>query len=179
MLLLFDRVLQKIIGAYRKAVFKRKIKCPHNDFNLIGTVTLINTNILLGNNVTIYQDVMFWGDGPIVIGDNVDIGSGTILYSTKSGGGITIGNNTNIAAQCYIIDMDHGTNNDELICNQKNTVSPVKIGEDVWIAANVTILKGSEIDDGAIIGAKALVKGKIPENAIATGIPAKVKKFRD
>ena len=40
------------------------------------------------------------------------------------------------------------------------------------------MLKGSHIKDGTVIGALSLVKGEIPENAIAYGIPAKVKKYR-
>lgn len=178
MLLLFDRLLQKIIRSYRKAVFRKKIKCPHKNFTLVGKVTLINTNIKLGNNVTIYPDVMFFGDGDIVIGDNVDIGKDTIIYSS-SGGGIKIEDNTVIAAQCYIIDMDHGIKADKLISSQGNSVAEVVIGKDVWLAANVTILKGSRINDGAVIGAKSLVKGEIPQNAVAVGVPAKIIKFRE
>lgn len=52
----------------------------------MGDITLINKNIKLGKNVTIYPDVMFWGDGPIIVGDNVDIGKGTIIYASKNGG---------------------------------------------------------------------------------------------
>ena len=62
---------------------------------------------------------------------------------------------------------------------EENTHAPVEIGNDVWIAANVTVLKGSKIKDGAIIGAKALVKGEIPENSIAVGIPSKIIKYRE
>lgn len=112
-----------------------------------------------------------------MIGDNVDIGNGTVIYASKSGG-VTIGNNTNIAAQCYIIDMDHGIKEGELICNQENTVEEVTIGSDCWIAAGCKVSKGSHIKDGTVIGALSLVKGEIPENAIAFGIPAKVKKYR-
>lgn len=83
-----------------------------------------------------------------------------------------------IAAQCYIIDMDHGIKSGELIRNQNNTVSPVVIGEDVWIAAGAKILKGSVIQDGAIIGAQSVVKGEIPENAVVVGVPARVIKYR-
>ena len=119
------------------------------------------------------------GGGPIVIGDNVSIGNGTIIYSSKNGGGVTIGNNTSIAAQCYIIDMDHGTRAGELIREQSDSAAPISIGEDVWIAAGCKILKGTVIRDGAVIGAQSLVKGEIPENAIAVGIPAKVKKYRE
>ena len=84
-----------------------------------------------------------------------------------------------IAAQSYIIDTDHGICAGELVRNQQNTVAPVTIGNDVWIAAGCKILKGSHICDGAIIGAASLVKGEVPENAVAVGIPAKIKKFRD
>ena len=177
LILLFDRLNNKIKRNYRKRLFKAMIGCNHNDFSIVGDVTVINKNIKLGHNVTIYPNVMFWGDGEIVIGDNVDIGNGTVIYASKSGG-VTIGNNTNIAAQCYIIDMDHGIKEGELICNQENTVEEVTIGSDCWIAAGCKVLKGSHIKDGTVIGALSLVKGEIPENAIAFGIPAKVKKYR-
>lgn len=178
MILFIDRCFRKIALMWRKAVFKRKTKCKHNNFSIVGKITLINRNIKLGRNVTIYPDCMFFGDGMIEIGDNVEIGNGTIIYSSKCGGGVIIGNNSMIAAQCYIIDTDHGIKDGELIRNQKNTVAPIKIGEDVWIAAGCKILKGSEVGNGAVIGAQSLVKGKIEGNAIAVGIPAKAIKFR-
>ena len=177
LILLFDRFKRKINRSYRKYIFKKQIGCSHSDFSLVGDITLINKNIKLGHNVTIYPDVMFFGDGLIEIGDNVDIGNGTVIYSSKCGG-VHIGSNTMIAAQCYIIDMDHGTAGGDLIRNQPNTVQPVKIGEDVWIAANVTIIKGSNIGDGAVIGAKSLVNGEIEPYSICVGIPAKKIKMR-
>lgn len=94
---LFDRLINKIKRKYRHKVFKEMINCSHNNFSIVGDITVINRNIKLGHNVTIYPNVMFWGDGEIVIGDNVDIGNGTVIYASKSGG-VTIGNNTNIAA---------------------------------------------------------------------------------
>lgn len=175
--LLFDRLLNKIKRNYRKTVFCAKTGCKHKQFSLVDNVHLINRNIQLGKNVTIYPDVMFYGDGPIIIGDNVAIGNGTIIYASKFGG-VTIGDNSMIAAQSYIIDADHGIAEGALIREQSNSVEAVVIGENVWIAANVTVLKGSKIGDGAVVGAKALVKGDIPSNAIAVGVPAKVQKYR-
>lgn len=55
----------------------------------------------------------------------------------------------------------------------KNTTAPIFIGEDVWIAAGCKILKGSYIEDGVVIGAMSLVKGRIKANTINVGIPAK------
>ncbi len=104
------------------------------------------------------------------------IGKDTIIYSANS---ISIGNNVNIAAQSYIIDTDHGTGRKQKICDQKDISMPIFIGNDVWIAANCTILKGSNIHDGAIIGAKALVNSEIDDYGIAFGVPARVVKYRE
>lgn len=136
-------------------MFRKKTHCPHNQFLLVGNVIAINPNVTIGKNVTIYPNVMFYGDGPITIGDN-----------------------TMIAAQCYLIDCDHGTALGTPMRKQTLSISPISIGNNVWLAANVTVLKGSHIADGAVIGAKGLVKGEIPPNSIAVGVPAKVIKER-
>jgi acetyltransferase-like isoleucine patch superfamily enzyme len=130
----------------------------------------------IGKNVTIYPGVYLWGND-IEIGDNVDIGIGTIIHSTN---GVKIGSNTAIAGQCYIIDSNHGTKQGVLIRDQENDVAEngISIGSDVWIAAQCSILKGANIHDHAIIGAQSLVNRDIPANAIAVGTPAKVIKYR-
>lgn len=53
-----------------------------------------------------------------------------------------------------------------------------KIGNDVFIGANVTVLDGATIADGAVIGAGAVVVKDIPPYAVAVGVPAKVVKYR-
>lgn len=168
-LVLFNRIKNKIIKKYRNKIFYYR---TGQKANLIGDIILINTNLKIGKNVNIYPYVQIFGDGLIEIEDNVDIGTGTIIYSSKNGG-IYIGENSLIAAQSYIIDCDHGIEKDCLIREQVNTVEKVYIGKDVWLGSNVTILKGSYIEDGAIIGAKSLVKGKIEKNVIAVGVPAR------
>jgi len=178
-ILFIEKIRNKLKNWYRKKVFKEIISCTHNDFSLVGDVWVINRNIKLGRNVTIYPGCMFWGDGIIKIGDNVDIGKDTIIYSTAENGGVYIGDNTVIAANNYIIDMDHGTKIDELISKQPNSVEKVIIGKDCWLAANVTVLKGSIIGDGAIIGAKSLVKGYVEPNSIVVGVPCKKIKMRN
>lgn len=40
---------------------------------------------MLGKNVVIYPHIMFFGQGPVIIGDNVNIGNGTILYAYCGG----------------------------------------------------------------------------------------------
>lgn len=84
-ILLFNIIINKIRKKYRKAVVKRLWNISHNDFSLVGDITVINRNVKIGHNVCIYPDCMFFGDGIIEIGDNVDIGNGTIIYASKNG----------------------------------------------------------------------------------------------
>lgn len=53
-----------------------------------------------------------------------------------------------------------------------------KIGNDVWIGCNSTILRGVTIGDGAVIGANSLVNKDVPPYSIVVGSPAKIVKYR-
>lgn len=57
-------------------------------------------------------------------------------------------------------------------------VRPIIIGNDVWIGANVILLPGITIGDGAIIAAGAVVSRDVPAYSIVGGVPAKVIKYR-
>lgn len=54
----------------------------------------------------------------------------------------------------------------------------IEIGNDVWITAQCSILKGAKIHNHAVIGTQSMVNSNIPENDIAVGTPAKVLKYR-
>ena len=53
---------------------------------------------------------------------------------------------------------------------------PITIKDDVWIGGNVTILPGVTIGENVVIGAGSVVTKDIPDNSLAVGIPARVKK---
>jgi acetyltransferase-like isoleucine patch superfamily enzyme len=48
----------------------------------------------------------------------------------------------------------------------------VVVGEDAWIGARATLLKGARIGAGAIVGAAAVVDFEVPPLAIVAGNPA-------
>lgn len=50
----------------------------------------------------------------------------------------------------------------------------IVIGNHVWVGRRATILYNTTIADGSIIGAMSLVKGKIPNNCIVAGVPARI-----
>ena len=59
-----------------------------------------------------------------------------------------------------------------------STPGPIKIGDNVWIGINVTIIGPVCIGDNVVIGAGSVVLKDIPDNAIAAGVPAKVIRYK-
>lgn len=166
-------IVERLSRWYYKNKLYRKMGKKAKNVSVKGKLSFENGSVEIGENCILYPDVSFAGNGKIQIGNNCKIGSHVILYANKNGG-VSIGDNTIIAAQTYIIDSNHGTDAGELIQKQPLQASKVTIGSDCWIGADVTIIKGAVIEDGAVIGAKSLVNSRIEKNGIAFGIPAKV-----
>lgn len=61
----------------------------------------------------------------------------------------------------------------ESITDAWDNKGDIVIGSDVWIGYGAVILAGVTIGDGAIIGARALVKRNVEPYTIVAGIPAK------
>jgi acetyltransferase-like isoleucine patch superfamily enzyme len=52
------------------------------------------------------------------------------------------------------------------------------IGSDVWIGANVVVLRGVHVGDGAVLAAGAVVNKDVPPYAIVGGVPARIINYR-
>lgn len=55
-----------------------------------------------------------------------------------------------------------------------NESKSVEIGDHVWFANDVLVLKGVKIDHDSVIGARSLVTKNIENNCVAVGNPAKI-----
>ena len=88
---------------------------------------------------------------------------------------VEIGDNVDINAYFTIMTHDFGT---YVFRNLYGDFIPssgrVKIGNNIYIGRNVTILKGVEIGDNCIIGLGSIVTKSIPANSVAVGTPARV-----
>lgn len=77
---------------------------------------------------------------------------------------IKIGSNCKFGNNLVIVDHDH--NYKHLGDDEEYIADPIQIGNNVWIGANVTILRGTFIGDNCVIAAGSVVKSSIPSNTI-------------
>ena len=126
--------------------------------------------IIIGDNSFIAADAVI--HGPVTLGSNVSINH----HVTMDGGskGITIGNNSRIAAYCQLYAFNHGLAPSRLICEQPTTSEGISIGADVWIGANVGIVDGVIIEDHAVVGMGSQVTRNVQAYQIVAGNPARV-----
>lgn len=109
----------------------------------------------------------------LTIGNNVGMSS-PIIWCNKS---ISIGNNVKFGANVILMDTDAHSTNYLLRREPMHDWSEPKeivIGDDAFIGMNVTILKGVNIGERAIIGAGSVVTHNVPADCIAAGNPAKI-----
>lgn len=117
------------------------------------------------------------------IGDGTSIPKGSTIYCTEAP--LTIGRKVIFGPRPTIITGDHRT---DIIGKYIIDVTPeeklpendlpVVIEDDVWVGANVTILKGVTIGCGSIVAAGAVVTKSFPPYSIIGGVPARLLKRR-
>lgn len=102
------------------------------------------------------------------LGESVFINSGCRFQDQ---GGIFIGDRALIGHNCVIATLNH----DMDPAKRANLLPlPVHIGSDAWLGANVTVLPGVSIGDGAVVAAGAVVTKDVPARTVVGGVPAKI-----
>jgi len=141
--------------------------------------------VLLAQNTKIHKASL---SGAIKIGSHTALwGPGIEILSKINN--IEIGNFCSIGSKTSIISYNHNIDAISTYHIQKNILGApqendivskgsILIGNDVWIGSNSTILSGAQIGHGVVVAAGSVVKGTLPDYAIAAGVPAKVKGFR-
>jgi acetyltransferase-like isoleucine patch superfamily enzyme len=134
---------------------------PHSGIN-------IGNKVAFGPNVKIFVP----RSGKLVIGDGCVFTSDSYISAYES---VHIGNNTMVAEYVSIRDADHKHSQEGVSVKfQGMEPKPIWIGDGVWIASRVAVLKGAIIESWAVIGANAVVNSRIPQDSVAVGVPARV-----
>lgn len=112
--------------------------------------TDFGNHIVFGKDIFINQNVTFVDLGGIYLEDNVLIGPGARL-----------------------ITVNH-------LVNPKRRrglyVDSIRIKENAWLGANVTILPGVTVGKNSIVAADTTVTKDVPDNVIVAGTPARIMK---
>lgn len=114
------------------------------------------------------------GNGELSIGSNVGMSSSAIVCHRK----VVIGDNVNLGGGTVIYDTDFHSltrvDRKDPSTDRANTkTAPVIIEKDVFVGGHTTILKGVIIGEGSVIGACSVVTRNVPAGELWAGNPAK------
>ena len=132
-----------------------------------------------GNNVFFQGPIFFNHGNHTFIGDGF---FGNYNICIQDDAKVTIGRHVMFGPNCTLATPYHPLIADERRYRINDSgelygpcmASPIVIGDDVWLAANVTVCGGVTIGCGSVIGAGSVVTRDIPENVIAAGVPCRV-----
>jgi galactoside O-acetyltransferase len=155
----------------------------------------------LGEDVSIDTSVRLIGIENIRIGSHVRIDAGTIIVAS---GPVSIGSRVHVAANCYLEGRAgirigdfanissyvsvHSVSDDASGASLTNPMTPdrykaldvgeVVLGRHSLVFTKSTLLPGTTLGEGAVIGAHSMVRGEVPAWTIHAGVPARHLKDR-
>nr|WP_321269610.1 acyltransferase [uncultured Tolumonas sp.] len=163
---------------------RNKIKMQNNNSMHIGKnnrITNCRINIkgernklIIGDDTKI-RNVFFeiiGNDCTIEIGNDCLIGENSYISARENFITIKIGNDCGLSRNVKIMTSDgHDIVRDDIRINQAKSI---KLEDKVWVADNVTILKGVNIGSHSVVGINSTVTRSIGCHQIAVGCPAKI-----
>lgn len=149
--------------------------CENSNISIYGS----NNNVIIGKNSYVNGlNILIEGnENKIVLGDGLFV-MGNTKICVVDGGSVTLGKNCMLSENIEIRATDSHSILDSYTNKRINYEKPIILGEHVWLGTGVTLLKGTEIADGCIVGACSLLAGKKYDenNSIIVGNPGKVVK---
>jgi acetyltransferase-like isoleucine patch superfamily enzyme len=131
----------------------------------------------IGRGVVFYPGVWITPGRNFIVGDDVDFALNVLVSTT---GGVRIGDRTLIGYGTMILSNNHAIPSLRgRIFGAGRIDKPVTIGKDVWLGANVVVLPGRTIGDGAVVAAGSIVTKDVEPYTIVGGNPAVLIRVRD
>jgi acetyltransferase-like isoleucine patch superfamily enzyme len=127
-----------------------------------------------GPGASISPNAVFSNPERIEIGARLNLGARCHLWAGPGHGRIVIGNDVLFGPEVMVTAAGYRFDDGAPVTKQAMDEADIHIGDDVWLGTRAIVLPGARIGRGAIIGAGALVRGDIPDYAIAVGMPARV-----
>lgn len=120
----------------------------------------------------IYPGVYIVHSYGIRVGKSFSVNSGVLIDGR---GGVDIGDYVMVGPNAVIVSSNHEIYNlDKPMASQNHVLSPVSIGNDVWIGANTVINAGVTIGNSALIASGSVVTKDVQDYQIVGGVPARL-----
>ena len=113
-----------------------------------------------------HATVDIWAPWLLDIGHDVFIDRDVILYNTY---GVKIGDRVILSRGAFLCTPSH----DHRLSDIPLIGGRITLGNDVWIAADAFVAPGITINDGAVVGARAVVTKDVEPWTIVAGNPAR------
>ena len=110
------------------------------------------------------------GEGRLSIGDCSFVNHECLI---DTAGDVTIGRNVALANRVSLLTSSHETADPRARAGRR-VLAPIVIGDGAWLGANVTVLGGVTIGEGAVVAAGSLVRADVPPHTLVGGVPARV-----
>jgi len=136
-----------------------------------------NQGIEIGNGVFLGRGtILSCKDGDIVLGDHVNIGFYSEIFS---GSRVAVGRHGLFAAYTYLVGGGHAFERGDVpVVEQERRSEGIELGDNVWLGAGAKVLDGVRIGHDVVVGAGAVVNADLPDGAVAAGVPARVLRRR-
>lgn len=141
------------------------------DFSL--DVTNIK-NLFLGDNSILYKNTsIYMGvNGECRIGTNSHVAPfGYLLIAENK---VQIGNDVAIGPFCSMICHSNAVDGNSELFRKNYTDGDIRIGNNVFVGAQCTILPGSVIENNVVVASNSVVKGVLKSGNVYGGSPAKL-----
>ena len=144
----------------------------------IGKAVLLkglSYQIQTGSDVHFYDNciVEMVGDAAaLTIGNSCLFSYGVLISGQKS---ISIGSNVMVGEYSSIRDTTHSyADSQKPMKNSADVSAAVIIGDDVWIGRGCLVMPGTIIEDGVVVAANSVVKGRLEQYSLYGGTPARL-----
>lgn len=149
----------------------------YRTLNTIKSYFLRLNGAKVGKRVVFYPGIWIAPGRNLELGDDVDL---ALNVQIETSGGVTIGDRSLIGYGTKIFSRNHNVPSGHgNIFGVGHSFKAVSIGNDVWLGANVIVLPGRTIGDGAIVGAGSVVTKDVAAYTVVAGNPAKLVRVRD
>jgi acetyltransferase-like isoleucine patch superfamily enzyme len=192
-IILFKNGLWTVFAKVKFLIYGIKFGKNLKVYGPIFVRKLFNTNLEIGDNVTLLPNVEFKliMNGEIIIKNNVQIDTCSRIVAARKkiileenvhlgpfcivngGEEIIFGKNTITSSHCSFNSSEHTLSEKTDNFTDSYKYGKLIIGENCWIGSHVIVVPNVKIGKKCVIGAHSFVNNDLNENSIAYGIPAK------